>query len=182
MMHNLSFGSIKKNIIKALLLLFLFFPIYPEEQEEVHFNPWELIIYRSENTTDINDIRCYLKITDEEGNDVTYSSCKATYEWVTIKDRINNYQKSYYLTGGMAMHLNIKKGRYYISFSTKAEDLEYSDITARNEWNSNELFYDTDKSVKVLFVYPEEDDNGFYKGSWKVSYTAPRFYHHTRTR
>ena len=70
-----------------------------------------LIIYRPENKGVMNDIRCYLKLTNMDGKDVTYSACTATYEWVSIPNVVNQYKKKYFLSGGMAMHLKLKKGR-----------------------------------------------------------------------
>ena len=61
-----------------------------------------LIIYRPENKGTMNDIRCYLKLTDMDGNDVTYTACTATYEWVTIPNVVNKYKRTYFLSGGMA--------------------------------------------------------------------------------
>ena len=80
-----------------------------------------LIIYRPDNKGVLNDIRCFLRLEDEEGKDVTYTAATASYEWVSIPDRVNNYKKKYYLSGGMAMHLKLKKGRYKISLYTPVD-------------------------------------------------------------
>lgn len=56
---------------------------------DVKHNPWELIIYRPENSSNLNEIRCWLKIEDEEGNDVLGTKATATYEWVSIPNVIN---------------------------------------------------------------------------------------------
>ena len=54
------------------------------ENMEVKPNPATLIIYRPENKGQMNEIRCFLRIQNEEGKDVTYNKdfCTATYEWV----------------------------------------------------------------------------------------------------
>ena len=111
----------KKFALKALLLSAFTLTATAHlfaEMEPLHHNPWELIIYRPENTGTMNDIRCFLEILDEEGNDVTYTAVKATYEWVSIPDKVNFYRKKYYLSGGMAMHLTIRRGRYKFTFYT----------------------------------------------------------------
>ena len=62
-------------------------PVIPESNlPDLHHNPWELIIYRPENSSQINEIRCWLKLEDEAGNDVTYTAATATYEWIS-RDR-----------------------------------------------------------------------------------------------
>lgn len=79
-----------------------------------------LIIYRPDNVGVLNDIRCFLRIQDEAGQDITYdtSHITATYEWLSTPDVIRNYKHTYFLAGGMAMHLKLKKGRYKISLYT----------------------------------------------------------------
>lgn len=69
----------------------------------------------------MSPVRCWLNIQDMEGNDVTYTAAKATYEWTSIPDKVNYYQKSWWLEGGVAMHLNLKKGRYKFSVSTPSD-------------------------------------------------------------
>ncbi len=155
-----------------------------------------LIIYRPDNTGILNDIRCFLRIQDEKGNDITYdTSCiTATYEWVSIPDRANNYKKKYYLSGGMAMHLKLKKGRYKISLYTPVDQqnnfiypesgeetrtalrsgvVEYSQPQAF-QWESNIFEYNTENPTKVIFVTPTRNDNGFYNGGWVIDYRDGR--------
>ena len=88
---------------------------------DVGHDKQSLIIYRQDNKGTMNDIRCFLKLEDEEGNDVTYTACTATYEWMRIPNVVNQYKKKYYLSGGMAMHLKLKKGKYKISLYTPVD-------------------------------------------------------------
>lgn len=136
-----------------------------------------LIIYRPDNVGVLNDIRCFLRLEDEEGNDVTYSACKATYEWMSTRDIIRHYKKTYYLSGGMAMHLKLKKGRYKISLYTPTDhqnNFTYAEAKAKPfQWESNVFEYDTENPTKVIFVTPTRNDNGFYDGGWKIDYKAP---------
>ena len=170
----------KKSFLLLIIISISVSLLPAQSLPQLHFNPWKLIIYRSENTSDINEIKCFIKIEDTQDNDVTYSCASATYEWVTIPNVINYYQKSYYLLGGMAMHLNIKPGKYYISFYTPQDSFTDYRGNINSDWQSNRLFYDTDNPAKVIFVYPEADDNGFYSGKWFVSYKAPLFYKNTK--
>ena len=57
-----------KKIILLFLLFFFTIQAFPEKST-LKFNPWELIIYRPENSEDLNQIRCFLKIQDENGYD-----------------------------------------------------------------------------------------------------------------
>ena len=171
------------------------------ENMEVKPNPATLIIYRPENKGQMNEIRCFLRIQDEEGKDVTYNKdfCTATYEWVnwrsdltyiTKKDarnffsvfqkqyqgKVQNYKKSYYLSGGMATHLNLKKGKYKITVYTPVENqnmFTYSTETKPFEWKSNTFEYNTENPTNVIFVSPTFTENGFYAGGWKIDYFAP---------
>lgn len=180
----------KINFLTIIFLLFLLFPIYSQESQnprtidskDVHHNPWDLIIYRPENSSQINDVRCWLKLEDENGNDVTYSAIrKATYEWISIPDIPNNYKRTYYLSGGMAMHLNIKPGKYKISFYTPEKDHEFVeyDFENKGDWTSNIFEYNTDNPAKVIFLYPTANDNGFYNGGWIIDYKAPKYFKFT---
>ncbi len=135
-----------------------------------------LIIYRPDNIGVLNDIRCFLRLEDEQGNDVTYTAATATYEWVSIPDRINNYKKKYYLSGGMAMHLKLKKGRYKISLYTPVDqqnNFTYAEADVKPfQWESNVFEYNTENPTKVIFVSPTRNDNGFYNGGWVIDYRA----------
>ncbi len=135
-----------------------------------------LIIYRPDNIGVLNDIRCFLRLENEQGNDVTYTAASATYECVSIPDRINNYKKKYYLSGGMAMHLKLKKGRYKISLYTPVDqqnNFTYAEADVKPfQWESNVFDYNTENPTKVIFVSPTRNDNGFYNGGWVIDYRA----------
>lgn len=165
----------KKLIFFILLSVFLF-PILAEpKQEPLHHNPWELLIYRPQNNGDLNTVRCWIKITDMDDNDVTYTDVKATYEWVDIPDVVNYYKNTYFLSGGMTMHLNIKPGKYKISVYTPPEKQDCFECSNKGTWLSNTFFYDTDNPAKVIFVTPTANDNGFYDGGWWIDYKAPKY-------
>ena len=136
-----------------------------------------LIIYRPDNLPAINDIRCFLRLQDENGKDVTYTACKATYEWMSTPDIIRKYKHTYFLSGGMAMHLKLKKGRYKISLYTPVDqqnNFTYAEADVRPfQWESNVFEYNTENPTKVIFVTPTRNDNGFYNGGWIIDYKAP---------
>ena len=155
-----------------------------------------LIIYRPDNVGVLNDIRCFLRIQDEAGQDITYdtSHITATYEWMSTPDIIRNYKHTYFLSGGMAMHLKLKKGRYKISLYTPVEQqnnfvypelgeeartalqsgvVEYSHPQTF-QWESNVFEYNTENPTKVIFVTPTRNDNGFYNGGWVIDYKDGR--------
>lgn len=168
-----------KRLVLVIALALGIFSVAYSHEPEVRFNPWELIIYRPENSWHINEKRCWLKICDMEGNDVTRTCCKAWYFWVSNPRELNNYESSCYLSGGMAMYMNIKKGRYKISVFTPKSELVFASVSNKNDWVSNEFVYDTENPAKVIFVYPGADDNGFYSGQWIVSHRAPKFWKFT---
>ena len=139
-----------------------------------------LIIYRPDNEGVLNDIRCFLRIEDENGNDITYDKkhITATYEWMSTPDIIRNYKHTYFLSGGMAMHLKLKKGRYKISLYTpvnQQNNFTYSEADAKPfQWESNVFEYNTENPAKVIFVTPTRNDNGFYNGGWIIDYKNGR--------
>lgn len=139
-----------------------------------------LIIYRPDNVGVLNDIRCFLRLEDEEGNDVTYTTTTVTasYEWMSNPDIIRNYKHTYFLSGGMAMHLKLKKGRYKISLYTPVDqqnNFTYAEADAKPfQWESNVFEYNTENPTKVIFVSPTRNDNGFYNGGWIIDYRAPK--------
>ena len=151
---------------------------------EVKHNPWDIIFYRPDNYGDMNEVRCYLKIEDEEKNNVTDSVIrKASYEWIALPGQGNFYQnKNYYLSGGMAMHLNINPGKYFFYFYTPVEKQNLIKTENTGEWKSNIFEYNTENPVKVLFVYPTADDNGFYNGGWILDFKAPKFFKWTKSK
>ena len=144
----------------------------------VQHDKQSLIIYRPDNKGNMNYIRCFLRLQDEQGNDVTYTACKATYEWVSIPDVVNQYKKTYYLSGGMAMHLSLKKGKYKITLYTPVDqqaNFTYPEAgTTPFEWQSNTFLYNTENPTKVIFVTPTQNENGFYNGGWFIDYKSPK--------
>ncbi len=150
------------------------------EIPELKHNPWELIIYRPENSPQINEIRCYLEITDGNGSNVLGTKAKATYEWASNHDVVNYYKKKVYLSGGMAAHLHLAPGKYRFSVFTPENELALFSGKAKSEWKSNVFEYDTENPAKVIFVVPEADDNGFYKGSWFIDWKAPKWHKFTK--
>lgn len=158
----------------------------------------KLIIYRPQNNSQINDVRCYLRLEDENGNDVTKTACTATYEWPEMtywdskkmnrtlpqtfnqrKPELHAYKRDYYVSGGMAMHLTLKKGKYKISFYTpkdKQENFIYPIAGKRPfQWESNVFEYNTQNPAKVIFISPTTNDNGFYNGGWYIDYKSPTY-------
>lgn len=168
-----------KKFLAILTFFALLAPIYSELPELKH-NPWELIIYRPENSSQLNEIRCWLKIEDENGNDVLGTKVAATYEWASIPDVVNHYKKSVYLSGGMAAHLHLQSGKYRFSVFTPESELVNFSGKAKSEWKSNVFEYDTENPAKVIFVVPEADDNGFYSGKWFIDYKAPKWFKFTK--
>lgn len=178
--------KIKKKIFVILFLFFtqFFFSLLlfssQITSQDVTFPSWELIIYRPQNNGDINDVRCYLRVLDMEDNDVTYSAIKATYEWIDIPDIANYYRGKYYLSGGMAMHLNLKKGKYKISFYTPSDKTNLFELPEDKknqafQWESNTFYYNTENPTKVIFLTPTANTNGFYDGGWWIDYKAPKY-------
>lgn len=165
----------------CLILASTFFASFAQTKTpDIHHNPWELIVYRPENSSSMNEVRCYLKIVDESGNDVTYTAAKATYEWASIPDVVNKYKQTYWLSGGVAMHLNIKPGKYRISVYTPPEKQYPYPSENRSQWESNVFEYDTANPLKVIFVSPVSNENGFYAGAWHIDYKAPEYYKFTK--
>lgn len=161
--------------MKRKLIIILLFTIF---SKLAAITP--LIIYRSENDHPMNEVRCYIQIFDENNNDVTYSCGNAFYSWANIPGRYHAYKKRYYLTGGMAFHVNILPGKYKISVYTPKD--EHYDINTENKeaWNSNTFEYDSDNPINVIFVAPTVNDNQFYNGGWTIHYKAPKFYKFTK--
>ncbi|MBO7485282.1 MAG: hypothetical protein J6T84_04410 [Spirochaetaceae bacterium] len=166
--------------IFLILCIFSCF-VYAEPEQRVGPDPWSLIIYRPDNNGDINTVRCWLKLEDAEtGEDVTYSKAKATYEWVSIPNVKNEYMKSWYLSGGMAMHLILAPGKYRISVCTPKDRTDFFECENKGDWLSNVFEYDTANPTNVIFVVPTVNENGFYNGGWHIDYRAPRYYKFTR--
>lgn len=171
-----------------------------KRQEPLVPNWWTLIIYRPENSEGMNDIRCFLKIEDAETKeDVTATAAKIGYQYVvdvpegkqtdprSIASIFNEpeiplytYKKTPFLSGGMAMYLYIKKGKYNFTFTTPKDKTYDFPCDNTEDWESNTFYYDTSNPTNVIFVFPEANDNGFYTGSWYIDYKAPKFYKFTK--
>jgi len=157
-----------------------------KEPAPIKHNPWSLIIYRPENAGDMNDVRCWLKIENPEtGEDITYNTTKikASYEWTanTIKEpQLYRYKRTYYLSGGMAMHLNLRPGKYKFTVYTPKDKTNMLETSNQGDWISNEFLYDTENPTKVIWVVPTANDNGFYNGGWYIDYKAPEWYKFTK--
>ena len=183
--RNISMHLSKK--IKLFILISVIFThclMAQKNSTSIKHNPWELIIYRPENNGDLNYVRCWIKLEDAQtGEDVTYTKAKATYEWASIPDVVNQYRKTYYLDGGMAAHFNLKPGKYNITVYTPKDKANY--FTSQNvcsndgDWESNTFYYDTENPTKVIFVVPTADENGFYDGGWYIDYKAPKYFKFT---
>ncbi|MGP1588154.1 MAG: hypothetical protein ACTTHG_07435 [Treponemataceae bacterium] len=165
-------------------------------------NPWSIIIYRPQNNYELNHVKCWITVTDAQtGEDVTYSDkIKAKYEWVAntqilennepksfftmfkgqLRSFFLNYQKTYWLMGGVAMHLNIKPGKYIFSITTPYDETSLFPIKNSGDWTSNRLFYDTENPTNVIFVCPSVDENGLYNGGWHIDYFAPKYWKFTK--
>lgn len=165
--------------LRFALIFFFLTQIFSENQAKLKHNPWELILYRPENKTDFNYVRCYVRIEDENGNDVSHTKVKATYEWATIPNVANNYKNLYYLDDGMAMHMNLKPGKYRFSVYTPSDKQNFP-CANKNQWESNVFEYDTENPAKVIFVTPVMNDNGFFAGAWWIDYKAPKFFKWTQ--
>lgn len=172
----------RKSILSAItaITLFLLVPsaAFPKHEKVVPLFP--LTIYRPTNTEDINDIRCWLKVEDMDGKEVTYTDCYASYAWIDTPNVRHQYQKTYYLAGGMAMHLTLKKGRYRITVYTPTEHLTGLTSMDSKMWKSNVFEYNTENPLNVLFVSPTANDNGFYTGGWWLDYRAPEYWMWTK--
>lgn len=162
------------SILFSLLLIFSLFSA-AGELAPIKQNPWELIIYRPENKTDFNYVRCYLRIEDENGNDVSKSKVSASYEWATIPNVANKYKNILYLDGGMAMHLHLQAGKYRFSVFTPTDKQNFP-CKNKDQWESNVFEYDTENPAKVIFVTPVMNDNGFFRGEWWIDYRTPKFF------
>ena len=155
----------------------------------------ELIVYRPENSGTINEVRCWIQLLDESGNDVTYTKARAAYAWADRPNELHWYEKSFYVSGGMACHLYLdsKNGeKYKIRVYTPKKHVMGFPIPEKlqADWDSNEFEYDSAKvknsaegkynPLKVIFVSPTANDNGFYEPRWFIDYKAPKFWKMTK--
>lgn len=179
-MKKNSFIKIKIFLFAAFMLLGLNSALTQESKPLKH-NPWSLIIYRPENSPELNDIRCWMTVRDAEtGEDVTYTKLKAAYAWISTPKITHKYQRRYYLSGGMCMHINIRPGRYIFSFKTEPKDVFNFECENKGDWISNEFYYDTENPAKVIWVIPTANENGFYNGGWVISAHAPEYWKLTK--
>lgn len=175
-----------KNSIKVIIVSILILVLGKEnsiysQSTPLHHTPWTLIIYRPENSEQMNDVRCYVKFEDAEtGEDVTYTKIKANYSWVSTPKIAHNYQRSYYLSGGMLMHINIRPGKYNITVTTPKNKNNGFKTSNNGDWTSNTYYYDTDNPLKVIFVMPTSNESGFYNGGWIIYHKAPEYFKFTK--
>lgn len=174
--------SAKKQFIIFTLLFLSTTSIFCQQPEShykdtLHPDPWSLIISRPDSTPEMNDIRCYLKVLDAEtGEDVTYTKVKANYAWVSTPKIGHNYQHTYYLDGGMSMHLLLQPGKYIISFYTPKDKVFGIKTSNKGDWISNDFYYDTKNPTNVIWLIPTANDNGFYNGGWYITHKAPQYF------
>lgn len=140
---------------------------------------YALEIYRPENFGDMNDIPCYLRITDMDGNDATDCIKGISHSWYYDVRLLHRYYEGC-LTGGSVVHLSMKEGTYKIYvYTPKDKQSEYDDLTG--DWKSNEFIYKVGSpALNVIFISPTADDNGFYNGGWHVDYKAPKYFKYTK--
>lgn len=171
----------RKRVCVLFLLCAFTLNVCAEKNPPLHHNPWSLIIYRPENSPGMNEVRCWLRLTDAEtGEDVTYTKAKANYAWISRPKIGIQYERTYYLSGGMSMHLLLQPGKYKISFFTPVDKQNGFHTAETKQWTSNEFYYDTDNPAKVIFVSPTANENGFYNGGWFISGTAPQYFQFTK--
>ncbi|MCR5125158.1 MAG: hypothetical protein K6B43_08200 [Treponema sp.] len=150
----------------------------------------ELIVYRPQNSDNINLVRCWVKIEDFDGNDVTYTAARAAYAYMDRPKELSWYQRTFYLEGGMACHLYLNTAhgeKYKISVYTPKSHVENFPIAPnlRTDWDSDVFIYDSTKiensadknynPLKVIFVSPCANENWFYVPHWNIDYKAPTF-------
>lgn len=150
---------------KKLIFIFLLFSLFS--------HLYGLKMYRPENNGEMNDIRCYLRILDEDDNDVTYSCGKVFYAWVSQPNVYYSYKNKYYLSGGMVLHIYLKPGKYKFSFYTPVDKQNNFPCKNKEQWESNIYSYNTENPCNVIFITPTFDENVFYNGGWRIDYKAP---------
>lgn len=170
----------KKKLLFSIFILF--FSIFSFSEE--------LIIYRPQNSSNINLVRCWVKIEDEQGNDVTYTAARGAYAYMDRPKVLNWYQKSFYLEGGMACHLylNTKHNeKYRISVYTPKKHVQDFPIAEnlKTDWDSDVFEYDSAKiensvdknynPLRVIFISPTANENWFYTPHWNIDYKAPTY-------
>ncbi len=145
--------------------------------------PGMLEIYRPQNSANINDIPCLVRITDANGNDASDCVNGMTLSYYNELNQ-KHWNHPYWnggFTGGSVIHLNIKKGIYKISVYTPKKYQGKFDNLTEGDWESNEFLYDTEApALHVIFVSPVVNDNGFFTGRWHIDYKAPKFFKYTK--
>ncbi len=186
--------NVKK--ISAILIYLFTIPVFSQAQNSQNKeNPenqqkWtqrEVIIYRPQNKDSLNEVRCFLKVTDMYENDVTNSNTSANYAWFYSKKILLPYEKSFYLKGGMAMHLWLKEGEYFLEFYTPQSEQKIFAYSGnanlpqeKSDWKSNKYYLNTKNMPNVIFINPTANENGFFNGGWHIDYKAPKFYKYTK--
>ena len=143
-----------------------------------------LEIYRPSNFGLMDEIPCLLKITDEDGNDAWDKIISISVSWYDSMQSTPHWSHTYYdgcFTGGAIVHLEMQRGTYRISVSTPPEHQRNYLENNSDEWTSNEFVYRTGSpALKVIFINPTANQNGFYTGGWHIDYRAPRYYMYTK--
>lgn len=175
-MAGTAFRRAAVRLALASVLLTLLCPILHAE---------ELIVYRPQNSADINAVRCWVRIEDMDGNDVTHTAARAAYAYMDRPRELSWYRRSFYIEGGMACHLYLNRGRYRISVFTPKSHVSDFPLPERlrADWDSDVFVYDSDivrnsvgegaNILRVIFVSPTANGDGFYEPHWKVDYRAP---------
>ena len=156
-------------------------------QNQQKWTSREVIIYRPQNKDSLNEVRCFLKVSNLQEKDVTNSNAAANYAWFYNKKILLPYEKSFYLKGGMAMHLWLKEGEYFLEFYTPQSEQKIFAYSSnanlpqeKGDWKSNKYYLNTKNMPKVIFVSPTANENGFFNGGWHIDYKAPKFYKYTK--
>ncbi|MBO4320593.1 MAG: hypothetical protein J5857_09010 [Treponema sp.] len=139
-----------------------------------------LEIYRPSNFGSMDDIPCLLRICDMDGNDAWDKIIHLDYSWYYDMQTDPHWTHKYYkgcFTGGAVIHLTMQEGTYRISVYTPPENQFGSNVSNTSQWESNEFIYKTGSpALKVIFVSPVANQNGFYTGAWYIDYRAPKYF------
>ncbi|MBQ2551757.1 MAG: hypothetical protein II563_02775 [Treponema sp.] len=145
---------------------------------------YSLEIYRPSNFGLMDEIPCILKITDMDGNDASDKIISISVTWYDGMQTDPHWTHKYYdgcFTGGAIVHLEMQRGTYKISVSTPKEHQRDYLPGNTEEWTSNEFTYKTGSpALKVIFISPTANQNGFYTGGWHIDYRAPKYFMYTK--
>lgn len=145
---------------------------------------FSLEIYRPENYGHMNDIPCLLRITDMDGNDAWDRIISLDQSWYYDMQTKPHWTHKYYrgsFRGGAVLHLNMQEGTYLISVYTPVDLQDGMTLQNDGEWTSNTFVYKTGApALKVIFISPTANQNGFYTGGWHVDYRAPKYFKYTK--